>query len=630
MLGSSNPDTGKSRQITLVLTVAALILIPVLAVTGGDAFRAFIDFGAGVLSLLSLSGAVVWGLIATDRLLLSPRHRLVAQGIHRATAVSSLGFLLLHVSIKISLGKVALIGALLPFGLGITGTSGLIGFGSLAGLLMIVAATTGAMRSVMAPAGKFAYKWRALHMLAYPAWCFAMVHGLFTGRPAATYVTVMYSTVMLGVAVVVSMRLLPRENQQRIAEGIVSMTGGDADRRESKEYRRDLSSSPLPGAMGVAPQRDFQPRRERESAGPPSMGGNASFDAPRQQPRLPAPSPPLYEATPRPMADPLPLPGQGRGADPMAETFIAPRGGESFGGPRADSSGDSGTGLSAGYRAQAQSADATARMPITPDAPNPGPGPSTSSSRRVSPTSEIPLAERVLMTDEIPVIQEDLAGRGGSWPAPMPPPPAQAQAFATPPQNQAAPTPYDTGAVPAYNPNAGQTFGGGAPPQPYDTGATPQYDPAAAQQYDRGRPPPYDPDAPEPYEPGPTAPQQYDTGAMPAQQYDTGAVPQFNNQANPAAASPYGPDGASPYGTITPPAYDTGSLPPYTPATAAPYDTGAVPAYDPRGYPGQQQAQAAPDPYAQQSAFDGSNPVPGPVYQPPAGEPWNAPAGDRP
>ncbi|WP_181957432.1 hypothetical protein [Streptomyces paludis] len=632
MLGSSNSETGKSRSITIGLTVATLIVVPVLAVTGGEAFRAFIDFGAGVLSLLSLSGAVVWGLIATDRLLLSPRHRLVAQGIHRATAVSSLGFLLLHVSIKISLGKVALIGALLPFGLGITGTSGLIGFGSMAGLLMIVAATTGAMRSVMAPTGKFAYKWRAMHMLAYPAWCFAMVHGLFTGRPAATYVTVMYSMVMLGVAVVVAMRLLPRENQQRIAEGIVSMTGGDADRRESQEYRRDLSSSPLPGAMGVGPQRDFQPRRERESAGPPSMGGNMSFDAPRQQPRLPAPSPPLYEATPRPMADPLPLPGQGRGpgrgGDPMSDTFAAPRGGESFGGG-SDSSGDSGTGLSAGYRA-AQNADATARMPITPDAPGPGPGPSTGSSRRVPPTSEIPLAERVLMTDEIPVIQDEPTGRGGSWPAPMPPPPARSQAFVTPPQNPAAPMPYDTGATPAFDPGAAQAFGGGAPAQPYDTGATPQYEPPAAQQYDRGRPPPYDPDAPEPYEPGPTAP-QYNTGSIPVQQYDTGAMPQFNNQApNQAAASPYGPDGASPYGTTTPPSYDTGSLPPYTPATAAPYDTGAVPAYDPRGYPGQPGAQAAPDPYAQPSAFDGSNPVPGPVYQPPAGEPWNAPAGDRP
>ncbi|MFJ1645632.1 hypothetical protein [Streptomyces sp. NPDC088258] len=597
-LGSSlGSDVGRSRQISGVATVAALVLVPLLAVVGGDAFRAFIDFGAGVLSLLSLSGAVVWGLIATDRLLLSPRHRLVAQGVHRATAVASLGFLLLHVSIKISLGKVALIGALLPFGLGITGTNGLIGFGSTAGLLMVVAATTGAARSVFSLPGTFAYKWRAIHMVAYPAWCFAMVHGLFTGRPAATYVTVMYSTVMIGVAGVVSLRLLPGETQRRLAERVISVTGAEADPRESRATRRDLLADPLPGATGIPPQREYRPGRERGSAVPTPSGG-VPLDAPRTPPRLPAPSPPLYEAT-RPMADPLPRPG----ADPLADTFIAPRGGQAFTGPESDGT-DSGTGLSAGYRAVARGGDATARMPVTPGAP-------AGSRRGGPPGGDIPLAERVLMTDEIPVVQNEPAGRGGSWPAPMPPPPGQA--FAQP-----APAPYDTGAVPPYGTGGNQPYGAGADPRPYDTGAAPRYDPAAGQPYDRGRPPPYDPDAPEPYEPGPLP--SYGTGATPP--YDP-ATPY-----GPGGASPYGPTGASPYGTTTPASYDTGPLPPYTPGTAAPYDSGAFPAHD-GGAPGGQ-GRAAPDPYPRRSAYGATDPAPGPVQQPPAGEPWNAPAGDRP
>ncbi|MFJ2112249.1 hypothetical protein ACIOEX_10185 [Streptomyces sp. NPDC087850] len=563
-------------------TLAALVLIPVAAVTGGDAFRAFIDFGAGVLSLLSLSGAVVWGLIATDRLLLAPRQRLIAQGIHRATAVASVGFLLLHVSIKISLGKVALIGALLPFGLGITGTSGLIGFGSLGGLLMIVAATTGAARSVFSLPGKYAYKWRAMHMLAYPAWCFAMVHGLFTGRPAATYVTVMYSVVMVGVAGVVSLRLLPRESQSRIAEGIVAVLGSAGDKRAAREAPRDLFSMPggsIPGGGTMPMQREYQPRPQREQP------AQSPIEAPRKpQPRLPAPSPQLYEAT-RPMAD------------PMAETFVAPRGGDAFAGFGSEGLQESGTGLSAGYRAMSQSggADATARMPMPPQQQQQSP-----------PNADIPLAERVLMTDEIPVIQDAPTGRGG-WGAPMPPPPGEA-AFTQP--SQAQPVPYNTGAV----------------PQQYDTGATPQYPGAAAAQppafdpgamggnqpYDRGRPPPYDPDAP-----------QYDTGSIPT--YNTGATPQFNPG---APASPYGPDGASPYGTTGPaPSYDTGSLPPYNAGAASPYTTGAVPAYDARAYGGQ--APATPDPYAQPPASNG-NPANNPLYPPPAGEPWNAPAGERP
>ncbi|HET6856502.1 MAG TPA: hypothetical protein VFH94_05330, partial [Streptomyces sp.] len=129
------------------LTAVALILIPLLAVFGSEGLRATLDFTTGVLSLVSLTASVAWGLLARDRLLLQPRHRLLAQGIHRATAIASLGFLLLHATVKVSLGHVELIGALIPFGLGVSGTSGLIGFGSLAGFLMIVAASTGALRS---------------------------------------------------------------------------------------------------------------------------------------------------------------------------------------------------------------------------------------------------------------------------------------------------------------------------------------------------------------------------------------------------------------------------------------------------------------------------------------------------
>ncbi|MDW6057778.1 hypothetical protein SAZ11_06610 [Streptomyces sp. FXJ1.4098] len=40
---------------------------------------AFLDFGAGVLALVSLSSAVLWGLAATDRLILHSKHRLLAR-----------------------------------------------------------------------------------------------------------------------------------------------------------------------------------------------------------------------------------------------------------------------------------------------------------------------------------------------------------------------------------------------------------------------------------------------------------------------------------------------------------------------------------------------------------------------
>ncbi|WP_326612274.1 hypothetical protein OG949_25680 [Streptomyces scopuliridis] len=555
-------DPAKSRQIQGGVSVAALVLVPLLAVAGGDDFRAFLDFGAGVLSLLSLSGAVVWGLIATDRLLLSPRHRLLAQAVHRATAVASLGFLLLHVTVKVSLGHVALIGALVPFGLGINGANGLIGFGSLAGLLMIIAATTGAMRSAFALPGRFAGRWRAVHMLAYPAWCFALVHGLFAGRPAATYVTTLYCLTLAGVAAAVSVRLFPRPVKRRIADKIVSLTGANGatgaagtarDAAETEPSRRDLASDPLPGATGVPPQPRYAGRLQREPAMPgPSLG--LPLDPPRTPPRLAAPSPPLYEA-PRPPADPFPA------VDPLADTFVAPRPG-AYQDLGADPLSDTGTGISAGYRAVSLGTEATTRMPVPPPPPGPPPG-------------GIPLAERIPMTEEIPVIPEEPTGRAGGWPAPSPPRPAQA--FAPPTS-----TPYDSGAIPTY-----------------ESGAIPA--------------PQYAPDSPPPYDAGPTA--------------------------------AYGPAGASPYGTG---AYDTGSVPAYGTGAVPPYDTGSTPVYDSRSYDGGSydgQASASPGPAFPGSASpgpaagpafpgpdtpDAADPPPGPLYPPPAGEPWHAPAGDRP
>ncbi|HZX39723.1 MAG TPA: hypothetical protein VFF37_15590 [Streptomyces sp.] len=460
---SPAPSTGLSRPVQGGLYVAAFVLLPLLAVGGSDSFRAFLDFATGVLSLVSLTASVAWGLMATDRLLLSTRHRLLAQGIHRATAVASLGFLLLHATVKVSLGHVEAIGALVPFGLGVTGTSGLIGFGSLAGFLMVIAATTGALRSALAGNVRIAGRWRPLHMLAYPAWCSALVHGLYTGRPAATWVVTLYCVVLTGVAVVVAVRLMPRSVQRRIAAKIMSLTGAGDDRSVADEQlRRDPTTAPLPGTAGVTGPADLNGMNGIPSQRPyeQDLQRRPSLGQPRQQPRrLAAPSPNLYEVPPLPEAEPI----IGSGIGP-------------------------GTGISAAYRAVSLAGDQAA-----------------------------PLAERIPMTEEIPVVSES-GSRTGLWPTPSPPPPAQA--FRPEPLETPAPPPYE--APPAYEPAA--------------------YEP----------PPAYEP--PLAYEP---APASYDPA----------------------------------------PPYEAPS-PPYATGTADTYDDTAT--------------------------------MPGPLFPPPAGEPWHAPAGDRP
>ncbi|WP_274558327.1 hypothetical protein [Streptomyces spiramyceticus] len=330
------------------LTAAALVLIPLIATLGSDSLRAALDFTTGVLSLVSLTAAVGWGLLATDRLLLQPRHRLLAQGIHRATAVASLGFLLLHVTVKVSLGHVALLGALVPFGLGISGTSGLIGFGSLAGILMVVAASTGALRSAFATPGRIAGRWRALHMVAYPAWGSALVHGLFAGRPAAGWVVTMYGLSLTAVVAALSLRMLPPPLKRTVADRIVALVTSGSLAQAPDPEPRDAALSPLPGAGAVPPQKPERAPRQSEQL----------FRDPPEPQRLAAPAPPLYEAG---------LPGS----------------------PGLNSAPD--TGISAAYRAVsaasagsapteriplAEQIPMTEEIPVQPAPPSAGPAPS--------------------------------------------------------------------------------------------------------------------------------------------------------------------------------------------------------------------------------------------------------------
>ncbi|MFF0405658.1 MULTISPECIES: hypothetical protein [Streptomyces] len=258
------------------LTVAALVLIPLLAVAGSDGMRATFDFTTGVLTLVSLTAAVGWGLLATDRVFLSTRQRLVCQGVHRAAAVASLCFLLLHGTVKVALGHVGLLGALVPFGTGVSGTAGLIGFGALAGLLMIVAAATGAMRSAFATPGRIAGRWRALHALAYPAWCAALVHGLYAGRQPATWVVVMYMLCLTAVAAVLAMRLLPGPAKRLLIEFAARLTGPDAPPSASDPVIR---TSPLPGAESRLRRRAAASRPT-----PPAGATTGACAAPRSAP----------------------------------------------------------------------------------------------------------------------------------------------------------------------------------------------------------------------------------------------------------------------------------------------------------------------------------------------------------
>lgn len=216
---------GWPRHSALYATVAAVILSLIVAGNAGAFTQtwAFLDFGAGVLALVSLSSAVLWGLAATDRLILHSKHRLLAQGVHRAAAVAGLLFLALHVWVKVAESHTPAAAIVIPFA--DANKPVLIGLGTLAGYLFITAAVTGAVRSSFASAGKSRWRyrwWRALHVSAYVAWCAALIHGLKAGRVAKEWATASYVVALVAVAITLWIRLASRRAERSERDAIVT------------------------------------------------------------------------------------------------------------------------------------------------------------------------------------------------------------------------------------------------------------------------------------------------------------------------------------------------------------------------------------------------------------------------
>ncbi|MFI6147589.1 hypothetical protein [Streptomyces sp. NPDC051109] len=229
---------GGVRPATLVVgALTGLLALSVAARAGAlSHFWDFLDFGAGVLSLVSLTSAVLWGLAATDRTVLTSGHRLVAQAAHRGLAVAGLGFLLLHIWVKVAESETGVASAFLPF----TDQDQpvLIGLGTLAGYLFVSVAVSGAVRSAFATKGRSLW-WRALHIGAYPAWGASLVHGLKAGRPASAWVTVSYALCLLGVAGVLAVRLRARLRVEPVRPVAASAaTAQGAPPRPEKPPRR--------------------------------------------------------------------------------------------------------------------------------------------------------------------------------------------------------------------------------------------------------------------------------------------------------------------------------------------------------------------------------------------------------
>lgn len=247
-----------------LLVVAALATLFVTAVQFSPLVQDFLDFGAGVLALVSLTSAVMWGLVAPDRKLLYSEHRLFTQRVHRVLAVAGLAFLALHIWIKVARDRVSASAAALPF----TDSSQpvLVGLGTLAGYTFVGVALTGAARSSFTSPQR-SRMWRVLHMSAYLGWGAALLHGLRAGREAADWVTFSYTACVALVAVVLLLRSR-------------AGTGLDGQKQPRREAR-----------AAAAPPSSPSPQQPTPAYAPPTARGPAPGGAPTQ----PIPSRLVYE-----------------------------------------------------------------------------------------------------------------------------------------------------------------------------------------------------------------------------------------------------------------------------------------------------------------------------------------------
>ncbi len=100
----------------------------------------FLTFYAGVFSLVALTTTVGLGLLTSERMILPIKWRVRAQLVHRGAALIGVGFLVVHIGMKIAAGLVPSYGSVIPT------TSLAVGAGAVASDLFIVIIATGVMR----------------------------------------------------------------------------------------------------------------------------------------------------------------------------------------------------------------------------------------------------------------------------------------------------------------------------------------------------------------------------------------------------------------------------------------------------------------------------------------------------
>ena len=220
-----------SKIMTALITGTVVIVFAlVLTKPGRDidaATQHFMLFYAGVFALIGLTASVGVGLVATDRIVMTPGHRVMAQAVHRAVSFGALAFLVIHITTEILAQRSHVIDAFIPF-LSPYRTF-YIGLGTIASDLILLIVVTSIFRKRFTAHGK-AWRWRAIHYSSYLAFVFGVLHGLLGGRAAKPYVDWSYgfAIALTALAVVVRFLAISLRSKDRMSAppGADRATGG--------------------------------------------------------------------------------------------------------------------------------------------------------------------------------------------------------------------------------------------------------------------------------------------------------------------------------------------------------------------------------------------------------------------
>jgi DMSO/TMAO reductase YedYZ heme-binding membrane subunit len=340
---SARPSTGGtvSEHMSKVYGVAIagiVVVVAFLALTSIGhvidlATQHFMLYYAGVLALIALCASVGLGLVATDRMVLNPGHRVFVQSIHRAASFGALAFLIIHIVTEILAQRAHVIDAVVPF-LSPFRTF-YIGLGTIASDLIVLLVITSILRHRFTAENK-AWRWRAIHYSAYLAFVFGIWHGLLGGRPGKPYVDWSYGFVIAFTALGLLVRVLanslrPKENlssptvDERSAASapIRALSVGMAAQMSSmRALAAGQQTSVARGALTatVIPAGTTGPMPAL-AALPPA--GTGTGQQPLYEPGYEGP--PRYMGAPR--ADSGPMPRAGTGAFPRADSGPMPRAG---------------------------------------------------------------------------------------------------------------------------------------------------------------------------------------------------------------------------------------------------------------------------------------------------------------